>query len=512
MFPSILTLPSRITLQTENDTTEFNGANEITKEDLKLTIRENKIRLKADRTPVKNIVLRWNVKMPEKARFCGDHWERGYGDLEWRGFVPHRVMPWYFYAYDCKEFALYGVKVRPDAFCSFRCDPGGITLTLDVSCGVDGTVLAGREILCAELVFSKTDTDDPFSAAVESTKLLADGAVFPSAPVYGYNNWYYAYGTSSEQEIFAAARELAQFTAGIQNRPFMVIDDCWQKERPTDFIGGDWRRSNERFPDMKALAQKIREIDVLPGIWMRPLQNKADYIPSCLYRDQEEFLLDPSMDETLEIVAEDIRTLTGWGYRLIKHDYSTCDIVGDWGFCRTEPLCQNDVHFANRSMTTAEIIKRLYKTIYDAADGNALILGCNTVGHLGVGYMELNRTGDDTSGREWERTRKMGVNTLAFRMPQHNAFYAADADCVGITSAVPWDKNRQWLDLLANSGTPLFISVAPGSLSPEQKKDLQKALRTAAYPQPAGIPLDWLDTCCPEQWKFGDCEKAYDWY
>ena len=38
-----------------------------------------------------------------------------------------------------------------------------------------------------------------------------------------------------------------------------------------------------------------------------------------------------------------------------------------------------------------------------------------------------NRTGDDTSGRIWERTRRMGVNTLAFRLPQHNAFYHIDA-------------------------------------------------------------------------------------
>ena len=46
--------------------------------------------------------------------------------------------------------------------------------------------------------------------------------------------------------------------------------------------------------------------------------------------------------------------------------------------------------------------------------------------------MHLNRTGDDTSGRIWERTRRMGVNTLAFRLPQHNTFYHIDADCVGI--------------------------------------------------------------------------------
>ena len=48
-----------------------------------------------------------------------------------------------------------------------------------------------------------------------------------------------------------------------------------------------------------------------------------------------------------------------------------------------------------------------------------------------------------TSGVEWERTRNMGVNTLAFRLPQHRAFFDMDADCVGITGKIDWNKNRQ---------------------------------------------------------------------
>ena len=34
----------------------------------------------------------------------------------------------------------------------------------------------------------------------------------------------------------------------------------------------------------------------------------------------------------------------------------------------------------------------------------------------------------------------MGVNTLAFRLPQHNTFYHIDADCVGIFGMIPWEK------------------------------------------------------------------------
>jgi hypothetical protein len=37
--------------------------------------------------------IRWNGKASEGLLSIGDHWERSYGDLEWRGTIPERVMP-----------------------------------------------------------------------------------------------------------------------------------------------------------------------------------------------------------------------------------------------------------------------------------------------------------------------------------------------------------------------------------------------------------------------------------
>ena len=48
------------------------------------------------RRPLERLQLRWLGRLPEGSRFLGDHWERSYGDLEWRGFAAERVMPWYF--------------------------------------------------------------------------------------------------------------------------------------------------------------------------------------------------------------------------------------------------------------------------------------------------------------------------------------------------------------------------------------------------------------------------------
>jgi alpha-galactosidase len=154
-----------------------------------------------------------------------------------------------------------------------------------------------------------------------------------------------------------------------------------------------------------------------------------------------------------------------------------------------------------------------YREIFESADKtHTLILGCNTIGHLGAGLMHMNRTGDDTSGVRWETTLRMGVNTLAFRMPQHRTFYDVDADCLGITEKIPWKYNRMWGELLGNSGTPLFVSAKPGVLTEFEEKELADFLASASKQERIAEPLDWEETTLPEHWKIGDCIVEFDWF
>jgi alpha-galactosidase len=217
------------------------------------------------------------------------------------------------------------------------------------------------------------------------------------------------------------------------------------------------------------------------------------------------------VDATRAKISADITRLRQWGYDLIKHDYSTFDIFGRWGSTMGEALTRDGWTFAEGpKRTTAEVINDLYRTIRQAA-GDALVIGCNTVSHLSAGVFDICRIGDDTSGREWARTRRMGVNTLAFRGAQHGAFYVADADCVGVTTAIPWSLNRQWLDLLARSGTMLFVSLAPDALTDDVRRDLRAALSIAAQPQPLGEPLDWQQTSWPSRWRVMGKDISYNW-
>jgi alpha-galactosidase len=100
---------------------------------------------------------------------------------------------------------------------------------------------------------------------------------------------------------------------------------------------------------------------------------------------------------------------------------------------------------------------------------------------------------------------------MAFRLPQHGTFFAADADCAPITKALPWKLAERWLRLVAGSGTPLFLSHARDALGPEEKAAVREAFALAAVPQPPAEPLDWLETTCPRRWRLGNSEVDFKW-
>ncbi|WP_270649828.1 glycoside hydrolase family 36 protein [Megamonas funiformis] len=475
--------------------------------------------LTAQTSKVKWIKLRWNnLSWDKNVRFLGDAWERGYGDMEWKGMNPNRFMPWYFCAKSEAKSVCYGVKVRPSAMCFWQVDSLGMTLFLDVRCGGSGVNLKGRVIKLADVIACEMRDCTSFEAMQEFCGQMCEDPILPKYPVYGSNNWYYAYGKSSESEILADCDYILNLTKDIENKPYMVIDDCWQEHhRLNEYNGGPWTKGNEKFPDMKALADKLVQKGVRPGIWVRLLLNEDENIKN-EWRLSHNNCIDPTNPEALNYIKEDIKRICNWGYTLIKHDFSTFDLFGKWGFQMSPLVTDDGWHFYDDSLTSAEVVKLLYKAILDASveasNGEALILGCNTIGHLGAGYMHINRTGDDTSGVIWERTRFMGVNTLAFRLPQHGKFYEIDADCVGIDGGISWSMNKQWADVLAQSGTPLFISVRPNILDETEKQELHEILKVASKQEHHVIPVDWEETTCPEHWqdKDHDIDCKYQWF
>ena len=474
----------------------------------------------AEHRAVSRVHLRWDLNVPQQLRVSGDHWERGYGDLEWRGIVPERVLPWYFLAFDGAVTHGCGVRTGAAALCFWTIDEEGVSLWLDIRNGGRGVELAGRTLHAADLTIRLGHKDESaFAAARDFCRQLCASSCLPDHPVYGGNNWYYSYGKSSHREILINAELMAELAPAGENRPYMVIDAGWQARSLSEghICGSPWNRGNANFPDMPGLAADIRGLGVRPGLWLRPLAAGADDPASMLLSDErtsvtvKDRILDPSIPDVLDRVFHDFRCVSEWGYHLIKHDYTTYDIMGRWGFEMGAALTNNGWCFADRSLTTAEIITNLYRRMREGA-ADALLIGCNTMNHLSSGFFELQRIGDDTSGLIWERTRKMGVNSLAFRLPQHGVFFAADPDCVGLTNDIPWELNRQWLELVSMSGTPLFVSAAPGAVGEPQKIALRKAFALAARNSVPAEPMDWMDTTCPRSWTSNGTARQFSWF
>ena len=476
-----------------------------------------RVEVSALAAPLTYAVLRWKTALPANAQILGDHWERGYGDLEWRGFLPERVLPWFALIHDrdAGVTQAIGVETGAGSFASWRVDEGGVTLVLDLRSGGVGVAPGGRTLHAATLRELASETGEtPFAFARRFCRVLCPAPRPPARPVFGGNDWYFRYGNITAETVKRDVETLRGLSPDGDNFPTFVIDAGWFPEAGCN--GGPYDRGNAHFPDMPGLAGWMRGQQVRPGIWIRPLLT-GEKVPAN-WRVPENHpqgrassaTLDPTIPDVLERVRADTARLAEWGYEVIKHDFTTFDILGRWGFEMGPEVTRSGWRFADRSQTNAEIIRNLYVVIREAA-GDALLIGCNTVGHLGAGLFELQRTGDDTSGKHWERTRKMGVNTLAFRMPQHGAFFAADADCVGLTQDIPWELNRQWLDAVARSGTPLFVSADPDAIGPQQRDALTRAFARAAQTQEPGEPLDWMQTTCPRNWRFGAETVSYDW-
>ena len=469
-----------------------------------------------------HIRLHWDLPRQPPAAILGDHWERTYGDVGFHPVSFAKKMPWYFIAHDDSITLCMGIKTGASSIAHWQVGADKVQLTLDTRSGGVGVQLGDRMLKAAEILNTfGQEGENVFATGRRFCGLLCEKPRLSRQPVYGINDWYAAYGNNNPALILAQTALMTDLAQDTNNRPFSLIDAGWAFYSPLQPDSGGWMddfsRPNAKFPDMAKLADDIRKLGMRPAIWTRPLcasykDPKTLLLPPIPGRDDPKSpVLDPTIGENLARVQRNISLYRQWGYEMVKHDFTTYDILGKWGFQMTDDITTPGWRFYDNGRTTAEIMLDLYRGIREAAGEESYIIGCNTMSHLSAGIFELNRIGDDTSGKEWDRTRKMGVNTLGFRMIQHDKFYAADGDCVGLTSDVPWEKNKQWMQLVAGSGSPLFISTQPDVIGADQRQIIRESFTRAARKQAPGEPLDWLENTLPKKWKLDGEVKMFDW-
>lgn len=477
--------------------------------------------------------LHWHLPMTQDALVLGGMWERTYGDSGWWrvGDASPRggSMPWYFLLHQNGRTDGYGVMVQPNAFASWSVGTNGIDLLLDIRAGSSSVSLCGRKLdLCRLVRRIGKSGESAYEAGRAFCQMMCPTPRLPKTSVYGYNDWYCAYGHNTATNFLADAACVVSLLDGdgsVTNRPFLVADDGWQLKEPLDEVSeeGLWIRSNARWNmPMDEFCRRIKGQNARPGLWYRPLmpwRKMSDELKTVSVSREiwnlADFSVDPTASALVELIRRDIARFKSWGIELVKVDFLTFDWNGRWGFEMGDKIITGNCRWRDCSRTTAEVIRGLYSAIREAAGDDMIVIGCNAIDHFAAGLFELQRIGDDTSGKDWERTRRMGPNALGMRAMHNGTFYLADGDCVGLAGEgfVPWDRNRQWLDLVARSGTSLFVSWRRELLrDPEVASCISKALRQASLTRETGEPLDWMEAERPRRWRFSNGEVVtYEW-
>ena len=469
---------------------------------------------------ISTVTLSWEADFAPSAKVLGDAWERTYGDTYWRGICEKRDMPWYFLLSEGERTEGWGVETQPNALAVWRATTNRVELVIDVRAGGRPVELKGRTLEAVRIVRGK-------SAAGESAwdfghrfcGMMCPRPRLPKEPVYGYNDWYCAYGKNTATNFLADAATIVSLCEGLKVRPYVVMDDGWQRNSPlvTGESGwGPWDAAGPNFGmDMPAFCRKIAALGAKPGLWYRPLRAWTESAAEeCLKADGRFF--DPSVASVRARILADMRRFREWGFELVKIDYLTHDICGIWPCDYKDDqlrLIRDTREWRDRSRTTAEVMKDLYRAMREGAGDGVVIIGCNALNHLAAGLFEVQRTGNDTSGRDWNWTRNHGVNTLAMRGIQDRAFFAVDADCAGLAAegAIPWRLNRQWIELLSESGTPFFVSWSRTLMDDGVRTALRTAFADAAARHFTARAEDWMESAVPARWSVSGGKREFKW-
>ena len=487
---------------------------------------DGRVSVAAPETPLLWVELRWPADWPDGARVLCDAWERAYGELGWRAVTETPLFsPWYFLVTSAERTDGYGVEVQPNALAGWRLERDALALRLDVSAGGEPVELGSRTLDAVRIVCRRGEKGArAFASGRAFCRLMCPNPRLPKEPVYGYNDWYCAYGENTATNFLLDAAYVSDCAKGLANRPYVVMDDGWQENAAAAMQArfgswesgmGPWTESSARFGmDMKTFCARIAALGARPGLWYRPFRAWPEVAAARRLRADARYF-DPTHPALREEIAADIRRFRAWGFKLVKVDYLTYDVVGVWGpemgetpFSPSRPRGWRD-----RSRTSCEVLKDLYGALREAAGDDMVLVGCNALNHLAAGLFELQRVGNDTSGRDWRWTRDHGVNALAFRAVQDRAFFALDADCCGLASAGAIDGrlNRQWLDLLGRSGTALFVSWRRQLADGRVRAAMRAAFARASVGRATCEPLDWTATPHPARWRCADGDAAYDW-
>lgn len=233
---------------------------------------------------------------------------------------------------------------------------------------------------------------------------------FSRIAVPGWNSWDYYRWTVTEDAVLENAEFIAADPVLSRHVKRIIVDDGWQ------YCYGEWE-ANHFFPHgMKFLAEKIRKLGFVPGLWIAPVivephswiaqmeyammaKGESGHPTLCFdCMRRKGFLLDPTVEKSRRFLAELFDRYARDGYGYFKLDFLNAVLRAP--------------QFTDKSIPRGKIMQLIVKTIRDAVAGRADILGCNYGYNGGPELVEAVRVGGDIHA-VWESIKSNTVSVAA---------------------------------------------------------------------------------------------------
>lgn len=265
----------------------------------------------------------------------------------------------------------------------------------------------------------------------------------------------------------------------------MLLDDGYFT------LPGDWTTLRPLFPHgMKYLTSEVKKNGIIPGIWIAPSlvhKNSAVIAKHPGWVDKladgkpkhEQYnwgglthSFDISNPAVLHHIDSLIKIVCGnWGYQYLKLDFNV------------EPGPQR----YNRSITSFEAMRNMYRTIRKAAGPDVFIANCAGSPYApSIGIAQAGRVGPDVNPN-WESVIN-GCRQSLLHLPFHRRWWVNDPDCLNmrkIGSQLTDDELRSHITANFMGGGYVLFSDSLDRLPEDRRIMLAQALPSygiAAHP------------------------------
>lgn len=273
-----------------------------------------------------------------------------------------------------------------------------------------------------------------------SLSALAQSSQLAATPPMGWNSWNHFAGRVTDADVRGAADAIV--SSGMKDAGYIYvnIDDTWEGERDAQGV----LHTNNKFPDMKALADYVHSKGLKLGIYSSPgPKTCAQYEGSYQHEEQ------------------DAKMYAEWGIDYLKYD-----------LCSYGDIIRKEAHHddAKRRQMQIDAYEKMHKAL--VATGRPIVLslcqyGWNNVWEWGpsVGGNLWRTTGDISD--HYDSMEKIGFGQLGL------AKYAGpghwnDPDMLEVgNGGMNDDEYRTHMSLWAILAAPLLAGNDLSKMSPE---------------------------------------------